>query len=131
MAIVQPTGRAQIITPLNNGDIFILGNTNDEADVGGWKIWLMPDMGITFTGAIYILRRPTPITDPNVGFSQSPYRRIVINNLAADCQFDNAALTTVSEVQVEANGSSIAFMVSCSAGSAVVYSRPLNGSVAF
>lgn len=130
MAFVQPTGRAQGITTLNNGDVFALGNTSDEADVGGWKIWLMPNTD-GFVGSISILRRPSQLTDPSVGYSVSPYRRIVINNLPADCLIDAAPLTTVSEVQVEANGSSIAFAVSCSAGSATVYSRPLNGSVAF
>jgi hypothetical protein len=131
--IVLPTGRAQTITPANDGDMFILGNTSNESDVGGWKIHLMPDEGGVWAGAIYILRRPEgkmPF-DNGVGFSQSPYRRIVINNLAADCALDSAPLTGVSEIQVEANGTSIAFMVQCSAGSATVYSRPLQGSVAF
>ena len=134
MAINIPTGRAQAISTLNNGDIFILGNTSNESDVGGWKIWLMPDAS-GFVGTVSILRRPEgkEASDSGVGFSQSPYRRIVLNNLPADCTIvsDSSGLSGVSEVQVEASGVSIAFMVSCSAGSATVRSRPFQGSGAF
>lgn len=134
MAIVLPTGRQHTITSANDGDLFILGNTSNESDVGGWKIWLMPDQG-GFTGALYILRRPEgkEVADNNVGFSQSPYRRIVINNQSADCTIVSGAtpLIDVSEIQVEANGTSIAYLVACSAGSATVRSRPFQGSGAF
>ncbi len=133
MAIVKITGRIKEITPANHGDLFILGNTSNEADVGGWTITLMPDAGGAFAGGITILRRPEGkgADDNNVGFMPSPYRPIVINNVAANPDvFDSIALTGPSEVQVPANGTSIAFSVSCTAGSAAVYTRPLQGSTA-
>ncbi len=132
MAIVQPTGRIQAITSTNNGDLFILGNNSNEADVGGWAVWLIPDSG-GFTGTVSIMRRPEGkgAADNNVGFVTSPYRRIVVAGVAADCQIDSTPLTTVCEALVQANGASIALFVSCTAGSASVYTRPLQGPTSF
>ena len=131
-AINFPTGRDQMIGVANNGDTFILGNTSDEADAGGWKLTLMPDAATGWTGSITIMRRPSGkgAFDNNVGFMPSSYRRIVVNNTASDYLWDSVALTGASEVQVEGNATSVAFYVQCTAGSARVYTRPVNGPTA-
>lgn len=130
--INYPTGRDQIISTKNDGDLFILGNTSDEDDAGGWKITFMPDGGVPFVGSIIIMRRPSGKSafDNNVGFMPSPYRRIVVNNVASDMLWDSVPITAPGVILVAANGSSIAFVVQCTSGSARVYTRPVNGSMA-
>lgn len=132
MAIVTATGRIRPITTDTNGDIYILGNNSNEADVGGWAISLIPDAGGAFVGSIAILMRPEGkgAFDNNVGFVPCPYRCIVINGVPQTYQLDNIPLVGVCHIQVPSNGWSNAFAVVCSQGSASVYSRPLQGCTA-
>ena len=130
--IVRMTGRAQILTGLNNGDLFLLGNVSNESDVGGWVVTLMPDQG-GFDGGVFIMRRPEGMAadNNNVGFMPSPYRRITVSNVASDGSIASDALTGATEVLIPAYGTSIALSVYCNSGSAVVYTRPLQGTVSW
>lgn len=132
MAIVNPTGRIRPISLLQSGDIYILGNNNNEADVGGWAVSLIPDAGTSFVGSIAILMRPEGkgAADNNVGFVSCPYRCVVINGAAQNYQFDNIPLVGICHVQVPSNGWSNAFAVVVTQGSASVYTRPLQGCTA-
>lgn len=128
MAIVEQAGRCQTITAANHGDMFKLGNASQE--VGGWTIILVPSPD--FLGGINTLGR---LTGPdaalrNAPYFPAPYRQVCINNVGSDYTFSSALISTSSTVQVPANGLSIAFLVTCTAGSADVYSMPLQGATA-
>lgn len=124
-----PVGRVQIISAANNGDLFILGNTSNEADVGGWMLTLMPDAGGPFQGAVTLARRPEGkgAFDNAAGFMPSPYKVFVLNNVAQVPYWDVVPLTGATEICVPANGTSIGFWVQCTQGTARVYNRPVNG----
>lgn len=131
MAIVQTTGRRQLLTPTNNGDLFKLGNTSNEDDVGGWILTLVPTDG-NFAGSFVVLGRNAMKTasDNNAPFIPIPYRTVCTNNVAADYSFSAAPITGTSMVIVPAYGIAIAVLVACTAGSANLYSNPINGPMA-
>lgn len=132
MAIVNMPGRIRPISTAQSGDLYILGNTSNEADVGGWAISLIPDAGVSFVGSIAIMGRPEGkgASDNNVGFVPFPYRCIVINGVPQQYQFDTIPLVGICHIQVPSNGWSNAIAVVVTQGSASIYNRPLQGCTA-
>lgn len=131
MATVEQTGRCQSISSANHGDLFKLGNVSNEQDVGGWTITVIATSG-DFSGGVYIVGRQsgTDAQSRSMPYLPVPFRQVCINNIAMSYSFDNALISASSIVQVPANGLALALLVSCTSGTADVYSTPLQGPTA-
>lgn len=122
-------GRSYKITTADHGNIPMLGNAA-EGCVGTWLVHWVPDLN--FTGSLALVGRAygQPASDAVVAVLGVPYRRVNINGVASDYGFDSVALTGPSIVTAPANGLALGFLVSCSAGTGMLYTWPLEGPCA-
>lgn len=118
------------ITTNLNGEQIEVGPGGPSGSVGVIGVQFVPDAN--FIGALAVLGRlqgpGIPASPEVVSPVPVPYRAIYLNGAASDYHLATDLLTAMSVVQVPSNGLSIVFQISCTQGTAWLYTVDLQGS---
>ncbi len=116
---------------INVDGIYVLGNSNDESDNGGYLVQVVDVSSLVASIVVkaqsWALRR-AGATDI---FLATNYRGGNVNGTAADWAFGHAAITAASLIYIPAGGQEVALDVDWTSGSGLVWVIPVLGSCAF
>lgn len=127
LVTVSNAGREAKVTTASTGTTLFLGNASDGR-VGTFVVQFVPDG--SFAGSFTVVARVygKPANDASVAFVPIPYRRVMLGTTASDRTLVSAALTAAFLIEVPANGIVVGLTTTCTAGTGVLYSWPLNGA---
>jgi hypothetical protein len=131
------SGPKRLVTPTDNGNIIFLGE-GSEGRVGAWSVQL--EMDSDFVGGLVVVGRSSAkvASDDNAPERPFPYRAAFLNGTSASGPWAFAAdpitglpsqITASSCILIPASGFNVGFMVACTAGTATLYSIPVDGAV--
>lgn len=130
MAIKQRSSRKFGFSTDDNGDFLEMGPAGTPSSGGCMTIQFIPSPDAIYSIIIMAKVAGVASTDANAPFMPVKYRRVVVNNVAADRTLVDDAITGASLIEVPSNGESIALFTACSAGTCQIISRNLQNALA-
>lgn len=129
------SGPKRRVTPTDSGNIIFLGAAS-EGRIGCWAVQI--EMDGEWVGSLVVVGRSATknASDDNAAERPMPYRAAFLNGTTPTPPygFANDGLTGApieitggSVILIPAYGFSVGFMVACTAGSATMYSLPVDG----
>jgi hypothetical protein len=117
-----------IVQPAQDGNIAVLGNTQDENPSGAISVSFYPSFD--FTGSFAVVGRPPGIStsDTSVPWQAIPYRLVSLQDVASDYSFKSDTINTAAIIHVPANGLAVGLLVACSAGTTQLWIKPMYGA---
>ncbi len=129
MADIFPVaGPMFLVQPPQDGNILVVGNTQDENPSGAATLTFLPSQD--FTGSFAIVGRPPGISTSNtsVPWQAIPYRLVSLQDVASDYSFKSDTISVAAIIQVPANGLAVGVLVACSAGTAQLWIKLMEGA---
>lgn len=116
------------VSTVDDGEILSLGSTADNKRGGEFVVQFVPEDG--FEGSVQVVghiagipARPDEEDAPDFQF---PYRKIYVDGVAYSYEFSHDTLTGPFAIQIPANNWVIGLLVSCTAGTAKLFTREIS-----
>lgn len=116
---------------INVDGIYVLGNSNDEADNGGYLVQIIDDSSLSASIVVKAQSWQARVLAQTDAFLATEYRGGNINGTAAAWAYVSTALTTNSLIFIPAGGQEVALDVDWTSGTGHVLCMPVLGSCAF
>lgn len=119
-----------LVQPAQDGNIAVLGNTQDENPSGAISVSVYPSQD--FAGSFAIVGRPPGIStsDTSVPWQAIPYRLVSLQDVASDYSFKSDTISQAAIIHVPANGLAVGILIACSAGTTQLWIKPMYGATA-